>query len=118
MFLLYLDVIRVIIATLRTNSEEMVLVSKRATMWNALRRSAPHCVPNHDLDADCYTGPYVRQRTRRRSGLDALVYFRCLLTIMAIVPFGLLVWSTGLAPNPLIQSINSLEKQEKTEGFV
>jgi NADH dehydrogenase FAD-containing subunit len=31
------------------------------------------------------------------------------------VPFGLLVWSTGLAPNPLIQSIDSIEKDEKTQ---
>ncbi|KAG1740488.1 NDE1, mitochondrial external NADH dehydrogenase [Suillus paluster] len=33
------------------------------------------------------------------------------------VPFGLLVWSTGLAPNPLIQSIDSLEKHDKTQGL-
>ncbi len=26
------------------------------------------------------------------------------------VPFGLLVWSTGLAPNPLIQSIQHIKK--------
>ncbi|KAL5520757.1 hypothetical protein ACEPAF_2760 [Sanghuangporus sanghuang] len=30
------------------------------------------------------------------------------------VPFGILVWSTGLAPNPMIQSITELEKHERT----
>lgn len=30
------------------------------------------------------------------------------------VPFGLLVWSTGLAPNPLIESITELKRNEKT----
>ncbi|KAH8833800.1 hypothetical protein DL96DRAFT_1666819 [Flagelloscypha sp. PMI_526] len=29
------------------------------------------------------------------------------------VPFGLLVWNTGLAPNPLIQSISQLKKDER-----
>lgn len=32
----------------------------------------------------------------------------------ALVPFGLLVWSTGLAPNPLIKSISEAKKHEKT----
>ncbi|KAG2361041.1 NDE1, mitochondrial external NADH dehydrogenase [Suillus spraguei] len=32
------------------------------------------------------------------------------------VPFGLLVWSTGLAPNPLIESIDSLEKHDKARS--
>lgn len=31
-----------------------------------------------------------------------------------LVNFGLLVWSTGLAPNPLISSISELSKDEKT----
>lgn len=34
------------------------------------------------------------------------------------VPFGLLVWSTGLAPNPLIQSIQSVQKHEKTQSLL
>ncbi|GEM10142.1 NADH dehydrogenase [Rhodotorula toruloides] len=33
------------------------------------------------------------------------------------VPFGLLVWNTGLAPNPLIQSIKELQKDEKTKSL-
>jgi len=34
------------------------------------------------------------------------------------VPFGLLVWSTGLAPNPLIQSITEVEKNPKTSSVI
>lgn len=30
------------------------------------------------------------------------------------VPFGLLVWSTGLAPNPLIQSMEGYKKDNRT----
>lgn len=33
------------------------------------------------------------------------------------VPFGLLVWSTGLAPNPLVESIAELKHDEKTHGY-
>ncbi|GAA6048570.1 hypothetical protein JCM3770_006558 [Rhodotorula araucariae] len=33
------------------------------------------------------------------------------------VPFGLCVWNTGLAPNPLIESIDELEKDEKTHSL-
>ncbi|EJD00157.1 FAD/NAD-binding domain-containing protein [Fomitiporia mediterranea MF3/22] len=34
------------------------------------------------------------------------------------VPFGMLVWSTGLAPNPLIQSIAEIEKDGKTGSLL
>ncbi|KAG9308297.1 NDE1, mitochondrial external NADH dehydrogenase [Chiua virens] len=34
------------------------------------------------------------------------------------VPFGLLVWSTGLAPNPLIQSIDYIEKHERSQSLL
>ncbi|KAF9045570.1 NDE1, mitochondrial external NADH dehydrogenase [Panaeolus papilionaceus] len=34
------------------------------------------------------------------------------------VPFGLLVWSTGLAPNPLIQSISNVKKHPKTSSLI
>lgn len=34
------------------------------------------------------------------------------------IPFGLLVWSTGLAPNPLIQSISEAKKHEKTSSLI
>lgn len=32
-----------------------------------------------------------------------------------VVPFGLLVWSTGLAPNPLMQAIKGLKQEPKTQ---
>lgn len=34
------------------------------------------------------------------------------------VPFGLLVWSTGLAPNPLVQSLDGFKKDERTGGIL
>ncbi|KAK7042308.1 FAD/NAD(P)-binding domain-containing protein [Favolaschia claudopus] len=34
------------------------------------------------------------------------------------VPFGILVWSTGLAPNPLINSITEFKKDEKTKSVL
>ncbi|KAJ7777915.1 FAD/NAD-P-binding domain-containing protein [Mycena maculata] len=34
------------------------------------------------------------------------------------VPFGLLVWSTGLAPNPLISSISEFKKDKKTNSIL
>lgn len=33
------------------------------------------------------------------------------------MPFGLLVWNTGLAANPLIESISELQKDEKTHSL-
>ncbi|KAF7329946.1 FAD/NAD(P)-binding domain-containing protein [Mycena kentingensis (nom. inval.)] len=33
------------------------------------------------------------------------------------VPFGLLVWSTGLAPNPLISSITEVKKDSRTQSL-
>ena len=40
------------------------------------------------------------------------------LTAVGAVNFGLLVWSTGLAPNPLIESIAEVEKDPKTRRCV
>ncbi|TFK29454.1 FAD/NAD(P)-binding domain-containing protein [Coprinopsis marcescibilis] len=34
------------------------------------------------------------------------------------VPFGMLVWSTGLAPNPLIKSIRGVEKHPQTSSLI
>ncbi|KAI0922922.1 hypothetical protein AcW1_002560 [Taiwanofungus camphoratus] len=34
------------------------------------------------------------------------------------IPFGLLVWSTGLAPNPLVKSITEIEKDPKTSSLI
>lgn len=37
---------------------------------------------------------------------------------LATVPFGLLVWSTGLAPNPLVSAMSGVKKNPKTQRFV
>lgn len=37
-----------------------------------------------------------------------------LIMYFCLVPFGLLVWSTGLAANPLIESVDAIEKDGKT----
>ena len=37
-----------------------------------------------------------------------------IVTEQGEVPFGLLVWSTGLAPNPLVSSITELQKDKKS----
>ncbi|KAF6760448.1 nad(p)h dehydrogenase b1 [Ephemerocybe angulata] len=34
------------------------------------------------------------------------------------VPFGMLVWSTGLAPNPLVQSLTDTKKDPKTSSII
>ena len=34
------------------------------------------------------------------------------------VPFGMLVWSTGLAPNPLVGAISGVKKHPKTSSLV
>ncbi|KDQ54807.1 hypothetical protein JAAARDRAFT_181438 [Jaapia argillacea MUCL 33604] len=34
------------------------------------------------------------------------------------VPFGLLVWSTGLAPNPLLEALTGVEKHEKSPSLI
>lgn len=36
------------------------------------------------------------------------------LTFETPVPFGMLVWSTGLAPNPLIKTIKDLKHDART----
>ncbi|KIK61346.1 hypothetical protein GYMLUDRAFT_42931 [Collybiopsis luxurians FD-317 M1] len=34
------------------------------------------------------------------------------------VPFGMLVWATGLSPNPLVSSITELQKHEKSKSII
>lgn len=36
----------------------------------------------------------------------------------APVPFGLCVWSTGLAPNPLVQHLEAVKKEAKTSSLL
>lgn len=43
---------------------------------------------------------------------------RGLFVTLGAVPFGLLVWSTGLAPNPLITSIKDFKHDQASGGCV
>jgi NADH dehydrogenase len=36
----------------------------------------------------------------------------------APVPYGLLVWSTGLSPNPFVEKLGGVSKHEKTKSCV
>ena len=45
--------------------------------------------------------------------------FTYLLLIVVIpVPFGLLVWSTGLAPNPVVEAVTEVKKDPKTSRYI
>lgn len=61
-------------------------------------------------------GKDVRQGEGRRYACHIRSIFTCMLTTSCPVPFGLLVWSTGLAPNPLIETISpdEVKKHPKT----
>ena len=41
-----------------------------------------------------------------------------LLIIIIPVPFGLLVWSTGLAPNPVVEAVTEVKKDPKTSRYI
>ncbi|KXN88434.1 Internal alternative NAD(P)H-ubiquinone oxidoreductase A2, mitochondrial [Leucoagaricus sp. SymC.cos] len=61
-------------------------------------------------DGDVILGHRTRMTVnlqRARIGIKRRVH-------KARIPFGLLVWSTGLAPNPLISAINDLKKNYKS----
>lgn len=59
----------------------------------------------------CLSGSRVKVR------LISTVLYVPLISSPHTVPFGLLVWSTGLAPNPLIASITEAEKHPKTNRY-
>eukprot|EP00919_Chromeraceae_sp_WS-2016_P041425 GHVR01098698.1.p1 GENE.GHVR01098698.1~~GHVR01098698.1.p1 ORF type:complete len:294 (-),score=31.92 GHVR01098698.1:238-1119(-) len=80
--------------------------------------------PNILGSFDKSLGSYAENKFRRdgisiktRHHVERVEKDRMFVKEQGEVPFGLLVWSTGLAPNPLIQSIDSLEKHEKTQGL-
>lgn len=50
-------------------------------------------------------------------GLDLTFENQNIVLTWSSVPFGLLVWSTGLAPNPLIESITEVQKDPKTKRY-
>ncbi|KAG1732120.1 NDE1, mitochondrial external NADH dehydrogenase [Suillus lakei] len=80
--------------------------------------------PNILAGFDKSLGVYAENKFRRdgisiktRHHVERVEKDRMFVREQGEVPFGLLVWSTGLAPNPLIQSIDSLEKHDKTQSL-
>ncbi|KAF9224927.1 NDE1, mitochondrial external NADH dehydrogenase [Gyrodon lividus] len=80
--------------------------------------------PNILGSFDRSLGSYAEEKFRRdgisiktRHHVERVEKDRMFVKEQGEVPFGLLVWSTGLAPNPLIQSIDSIEKHEKTQSL-
>ncbi|KAF8803351.1 FAD/NAD(P)-binding domain-containing protein [Phlegmacium glaucopus] len=43
---------------------------------------------------------------------------KMIVTEQGEVPFGLLVWSTGLAPNPLVRAISEVKKDNRTSSLI
>ncbi|KAF9238109.1 FAD/NAD(P)-binding domain-containing protein [Melanogaster broomeanus] len=80
--------------------------------------------PNILGSFDKSLGSYAEEKFRRdgisiktRHHVERVEQDRMFVKEQGEVPFGLLVWSTGLAPNPLIQSIDCIEKHEKSESL-
>ncbi|KAG6334706.1 hypothetical protein ID866_4385 [Astraeus odoratus] len=76
---------------------------------------APHILGTFDRSLSNYA-----EEKFRRDGIDikTMHHDKMLVKEQGEVPFGILVWSTGLAPNPLVRSIRSIEKHEKTESLL
>jgi len=81
---------------------------------------APNILGNFDKSLGVYAEDKFRRdgiSIKTRHHVERVEKDRMFVKEQGEVPFGLLVWSTGLAPNPLIQSIDSLEKHEKTQSL-
>lgn len=79
--------------------------------------------PNILGSFDKSLGVYAENKFRRdgisiktRHHVERVEKDRMFVKEQGEVPFGLLVWSTGLAPNPLIRSIDCLQKHDKTQS--
>lgn len=55
------------------------------------------------------------QGSRRRFVKHLFTYST--LSVVTSVPFGLLVWSTGLAPNPVVEAVTDVKKDPKTSRY-
>ncbi|KAG1742979.1 FAD/NAD(P)-binding domain-containing protein [Suillus occidentalis] len=80
--------------------------------------------PNILGSFDKSLGVYAENKFRRdgisiktRHHVERVEKDRMFVKEQGEVPFGLLVWSTGLAPNPLIRSIDCLQKHDKTQSL-
>ncbi|KAL1692910.1 hypothetical protein GGG16DRAFT_89324 [Schizophyllum commune] len=78
---------------------------------------APSILGMFDRELVNYTENTLRREgVRIRTGhhVERVERDRMIVTEQGEVPFGLLVWSTGLAPNPLVSSITELQKDKKS----
>ncbi|KAG2007219.1 ndb1 (nad(p)h dehydrogenase b1) [Coprinopsis cinerea AmutBmut pab1-1] len=82
---------------------------------------APNILGSFDQSLRKYT-----EKTLSREGVNILTSHhvervepgKMIVKEKGEVPFGLLVWSTGLAPNPLIKAITSVQKDPKTSSLI
>ncbi|KAG6910222.1 hypothetical protein DXG01_012357 [Tephrocybe rancida] len=79
---------------------------------------SPQILGNFDKNLVNYT-----EKTFRRDGINIWTSHhvskgKLFVKEQGVVPFGLLVWSTGLAPNPLISSITGMKKHDKSIGLL
>ncbi|KAL1748283.1 pyridine nucleotide-disulfide oxidoreductase-domain-containing protein [Schizophyllum fasciatum] len=78
---------------------------------------APSILGMFDRELIHYTENTLRREgVRLRTGhhVERVERDRMIVTEQGEVPFGLLVWSTGLAPNPLVSAITELQKGKKS----
>ncbi|KAI0664162.1 FAD/NAD-P-binding domain-containing protein [Cubamyces menziesii] len=79
---------------------------------------APHILGGFDTGLQEYaTAKFKREGIRllTQHHVERVEEGRMFVTEEGEVNFGLLVWSTGLSPNPLIESITELKKDERTK---
>ncbi|PPQ97296.1 hypothetical protein CVT26_006689 [Gymnopilus dilepis] len=82
---------------------------------------APSILGSFDLSLRQYT-----EKTLSREGISILTNHHVervekghmIVKEKGEVPFGLLVWSTGLAPNPLVQITKQIKKDPKTQSLI
>ncbi|KAF8452645.1 NDE1, mitochondrial external NADH dehydrogenase [Boletus edulis BED1] len=82
---------------------------------------APNILGNFDRSLATYAEDKFRRdgiSIKTRHHVERVEKDRMFVKEQGEVPFGLLVWSTGLAPNPLIQSIAYIAKHERSQSLL
>ncbi|KAG6380296.1 NDE1, mitochondrial external NADH dehydrogenase [Boletus reticuloceps] len=82
---------------------------------------APNILGSFDRSLATYAEDKFRRdgiSIKTRHHVERVEKDKMLVKEQGEVPFGLLVWSTGLAPNPLIQSIDYISKHERSQGLL
>ncbi|RXW23234.1 hypothetical protein EST38_g2629 [Candolleomyces aberdarensis] len=76
---------------------------------------APNILGTFDQNLRKYT-----EKTLAREGINLLTrhHGKMYVKEQGEVPFGLLVWSTGLAPNPLVKSLGDVKKDPRTSSII